>query len=150
MVNTTKPNINDFNVRSKRRLFAFALATLLMASIMTTIALSSIRNAYAANDNWYVGKGAQPNSYYTYKVQNQDTDNGQPFTMNIYFKEFNSTGHYWIAPVYVITQGQVFNGTFHLSDLDLSVLGTSEIPANMSKYASAYTNSIHWLASFVP
>jgi|SRR5215212_923428 len=144
-------NIIEFNVVSRRRrLFAFALATVLIVSIMTTIAMSSKRNAYAANDNWYVGKGAQPNSYYTYKIQNGDTDNGQPFTMNIYFKQFNSTGHYWIAPAYVVTQGQVFNGTFHLSDLDLSVLGTSKIPDNMSKYSAAYTNSIHWLASFVP
>ena len=51
-----------------------------------------LRNAYAANDNWYLGKGAQPNSYYTYKIQNADTDQGQPFTMNICFKQFNSTG----------------------------------------------------------
>src|SRR6187200_2684632 len=142
-------NIIEFNVVSRRRLFAFALATVLMVSIMTTAAMSSIRNAYAANDNWYVGKGAQPNTYYTYKIQNGDTDNGQPFTMNIYFKQFNSTGGYWIAPAYVVSQGQVFNGTFHLSDLDLSVLGTSKIPDNMSEYASAYSTSLHWLASFV-
>jgi hypothetical protein len=143
-------NIIEFNVVGRRRLFAFALATVLTVSIMTTATMSSIRNAYAANDNWYVGKGAQPNTYYTYKIQNGDTDNGQPFTMNIYFKQFNSTGGYWIAPAYVVSQGQVFNGTFHLSDLDLSVLGTSKIPDNMSKYASAYSNSVHWLASFVP
>ena len=135
---------------NKRRLFTFALATLLIISVITTVAASSIRNAYAQGNNWYLGKGAQPNSYYTYKIQNADTDQGQPFTMTIYFKQYNSTGRYWIAPAYVVTQGQVFNGTFHLSDLDLSVLGTSKIPANMSKYASAYTNSIHWLASFVP
>jgi hypothetical protein len=134
--------------------FNFILWVLLIVGALTTIAVSGensiLRNAYAANDNWYVGKGAQPNTYYTYKIQNGDTDNGQPFTMNVYFKQFNSTGYYWIAPTYVVTQGQVFNGTFHLSDLDLSVLGTSKIPDNMTKYASAYTNSIHWLASFVP
>ena len=67
-------NIIEFNVVSRtRRLFAFALATVLIVSIMTTIAMSSIRNAYGANDNWYVGKGAQPNTYYTYKIQNGDT-----------------------------------------------------------------------------
>jgi hypothetical protein len=151
MVNAKKSNIDNIHVTGRRRLFAFALATLLMTSIITSIALGSIRNAHAqGGNNWYVGKGAQPNSYYTYKIQNGDTDNGQPFTMNIYFKQYNSTGHYWIAPAYVVTQGQVFNGTFHLSDLDLSVLGTSKIPDNMTKYASAYSNSIHWLASFVP
>ena len=136
--------------------FNFILWVLIIIAVLTTLTVSSsnennmLRNAYAANDNWYVGKGAQPNSYYTYKIQNGDTDQGQPFTMTIYFKEFNSTGHYWVAPAYVVTQGQVFNGTFHLSDLDLSVLGTSNIPANMTKYASGYSNSIHWLASFVP
>jgi hypothetical protein len=151
MVNAAKPNIDDIGIMNKKRLFAFALATLLMTSVITTVALSSVNNAYAqGGNNWYVGKGAQPNSYYTYKIQNGDTDQGQPFTMTIYFKEFNSTGHYWVAPAYVVTQGQVFNGTFHLSDLDLSVLGTSNIPANMTKYASGYSNSIHWLASFVP
>ena len=93
MVNTTKPNTDDISITNKRRLLAFALATLLMTSIITTIALGSIRNAYAQNgNNWYVGKGAQPNSYYTYKIQNADTDQGQPFTMNICFKQFNSIG----------------------------------------------------------
>jgi hypothetical protein len=44
----------------------------------------------------------------------------------------------------------VFKGTFHLSDLDLSALGSSEIPANMSKYRNAYGSSLQWLAAFVP
>ena len=29
--------------------------------------------AYAQNNNWYVGKGAQENTFYTYNVQHHDT-----------------------------------------------------------------------------
>ena len=135
------------------RLFAFALAAVLITAAITSIANSSggmIRNAYAQNNNWYVGKGVQPNNYYTYKIQT-DVDNGQPFLTTIYFKQFNSTGGYWVAPAYVVnSKGEVINGTLHLSDLDLSVLGTSKIPPAMQPYIAAYTSSIHWLASFVP
>ena len=69
--------------------------------------------------------------------------------MTLYFKQYNSTGQYWIVPTYVVTHGEVFKGILHLSDLDMSVLGTSQIPDNMSKYASAYSTTLHWLASFV-
>ena len=93
MVNATKPTIDDTRIMDKKRLFAFALAALLVTSVVTTSVLSSVKNAYAqGGNNWYLGKGAQPNTYYTYKIQNADTDQGQPFTMNIYFKQFNSTG----------------------------------------------------------
>ena len=71
--------------------------------------------------------------------------------MTIYFKQFNSTGSYWVAPAYVVnSKGEVITGTLHLSDLDLSVLGTSNIPPDMQPYIAAYTSSIHWLAAFVP
>ncbi|MDQ3840903.1 MAG: hypothetical protein M3297_16745 [Thermoproteota archaeon] len=104
------------------------------------------------NDNiWYLGKGVKANSYYTYKIQDHDTNEGQPFTMTLYFKDFNKGENYWIVPVYVVDdQGKVINGTFHLSALDLSVLGTSNIPSEMKPYRSAYTGSLQWLASFVP
>ena len=62
-----------------------------------------IKNAYAQNNNWYVGKGVQPGTYYTYKIQT-DVDNGQPFIMTIYFKQFNSTGGYWVAPHLLLIQ----------------------------------------------
>jgi hypothetical protein len=70
--------------------------------------------------------------------------------MTIYFKEFNDTGHYWVAPVFVNDQGKIINGTFHLSDLDLTALGSSKIPPAMSPYRSAYTSSLEWLSAFVP
>jgi hypothetical protein len=102
------------------------------------------------NDMWYVGKGAKENTYYTYKIQDHDTNQGQPFTMTVFFKDFNETGKYWIAPVFVVDKGRVLNGTFHLSDLDLTALGSSVIPKEMSPYRSAYANTLQWLESFVP
>ena len=102
------------------------------------------------NDMWYLGKGARENTYYTYKIQDHDTNQGQPFTMTVFFKDFNETGKYWIAPVFVVDKGRVLNGTFHLSDLDLTALGSSVIPQEMSPYRSAYANTLQWLESFVP
>jgi hypothetical protein len=110
----------------------------------------SIPSDYNSNV-WYIGKGVKSNSYYTFKIQDHDTNEGQPFTITLYFKDFNKKGNYWIVPVNVVDdQGKVVNGTFHLSTLDLSVLGTSSIPSEMKPYRSAYTDSLQWLASFVP
>ena len=46
--------------------------------------------------------------------------------------------------------GKGISGTFKLSALDLTALGTSSIPKEMSPYRNAYANSLQWLASFVP
>jgi hypothetical protein len=70
--------------------------------------------------------------------------------MTIYLKEFNEEGQYWIAPVFVVDQGKVVNGTFHLSALDMSAVGSSDIPSEMAPYRSGYSRSLQWLASFVP
>jgi hypothetical protein len=154
MANNGKSNILNETNNIRNRLFAYAVVTVLITAAITSIAISSvaiIKNAYAADDNnWYVGKGVQPNTYVTYNITNGDTNNARPFIMTIYFKEFNSAGKYWVAPTFVVDQGEVINGTLHLSDLDLSVLGSSSIPNKMLPYISAYTSSIHWLASFVP
>jgi hypothetical protein len=109
----------------------------------------TIKSVYAAN-NWYLGIGVQPDTYYTYKIQDHDTNQGQPFVMTIYFKQFNTTGGYWIAPTTVVNQGNVYNGTLHLSDLDLTPLGSSKIPPNMRDYVSGYKDSLAWLSAFVP
>lgn len=132
--------------------FTLALAALFAISLLgSSIAISGAISAYAQqSDTWYLGKGAKENTYYTYKIQNADTNQGQPFTMTIYFKDFNETGNYWIAPVFVVDKGNVLNGTFHLSDLDLTALGSSDISAEMSPYRSAYANTLQWLESFVP
>lgn len=119
-------------------------------STILLVAQSNLNNALAqAGDLWYVGDGAKKGMYVTYRIQDQDTNGGRPFDMTIYFKDFNSTGNYWVAPTYVVDQGRVINGTLHLSDLDLTALGSSQIPQEMSKYRSAYSNSLKWLSSFV-
>jgi hypothetical protein len=84
-----------------------------------------------------------------YTISHFDTNNGREFSMMIYFKEQDDKGN-WIAPVYVEDQGKVLNGTFILSPLDLTALGTSQIPPEMGKYRSAYANSLQWLAAYVP
>jgi hypothetical protein len=114
-------------VAKKNRLsFSFALvAVLIITAIMTNITMGSIgiKNAYAADDNnWFLGKGAKPNMYVTYKIYEHDTNEGQPFEMTIWFKQQDKTGN-WIAPVFVVDQGKVISGTFKLSALDLTALG---------------------------
>ena len=125
------------------------LLTILGSSILLFNAIGPSR-AFAQGDNWYVGKGAKPNTYYTYQIQNIDTNQGRPFLMTIYLKEFDDANNYWIAPVYVVDQGKVFNGTLHLSDLDMSALGSSNVSAALVPYRSAYADSLQWLAAFVP
>ena len=105
--------------------------------------------AFAEDNNWYVGKGVTKDMYVKYTLSHFDTNNGREFTMMIYFKEQDDKGN-WIAPVYVEDQGKVLNGTFLLSPLDLTALGTSKIPPEMGKYRSAYANSLQWLAAYVP
>ena len=128
------------------------LSLILILAVLTGNALNYmgfIKNAYAAN-NYYLGNGVQADTYYTYKIQDHDTVQGQPFLMSIYFKQFNSTGKYWIAPTTVVYQGKVYNGTLHLSDLDLTPLGSSKIPPEMRDFVSGYKDSLAWLSAFVP
>jgi hypothetical protein len=70
--------------------------------------------------------------------------------MTIYFKNYNDTGKYWVAPTFVVYNGQVFNGTFHLSDLDMTALGSSNVSSSMAPYRGAYATSLDWLSAFVP
>jgi len=119
-------------------------------STVLLLSQSNLNNALAQkSDLWYVGDGAKKDMYVTYRVQEQDTNSGRPFNITIYFKDFNSTGNYWVAPTFIVDQGRVINGTFHLSDLDLTALGTSKIPQEMNEYRSGYTSSLKWLSSFV-
>ena len=129
----------------------FALTAMLVAPILLlSESTIGIQKAYADN-NWYLGKGAKANTYYTYKIQDHDTKESQPFIMTIYLKQFDNSKGYWIAPVYVTEpNGNVINGTFHLSDLDLTALGSSQISTALRPYKSAYVNTLGWLASFVP
>jgi len=126
------------------------ILTVLLFSTVLIVSQSNLNNALAQEDGrWYVGDGAKKDMFVTYKVQEQDTNAGRPFDMTIYFKEYNETGKYWVAPTFVVDQGRVINGTLNLSDLDLTALGTSQIPPEMTKYRSAYSSSLKWLSSFV-
>jgi hypothetical protein len=147
--------VSSIIIVKKRGSYAksFAAMLLLCAITLGAIMNAQIRpfsNVYAQEDNWYVGKGVKPNMFVTYKIEDHDTNQGQPFTMTIYFKNYNDTGKYWEAPVFVNDQGEIINGTFNLSDLDLTALGSSNIPAALLPYKNAYKNSLQWLAAFVP
>lgn len=143
---------NQHAVKSPYTSLGLAITGVILISLLSlSIHISGGFMADAQqNDMWYVGKGVKENTYYTYKIQDHDTNQGQPFTMTVYFKDYNETGKYWITPVFVVDRGKVLNGTFHLSDLDLTALGSSDIPSEMSPYRSAYANTIQWLESFVP
>jgi hypothetical protein len=140
-----------FEVMSKHQLSIYKpLLAFVIFSIILVFSQSSANKAVAQGNNlWYVGDGAKKGMYLTYRVQDADTNNGRPFDMTIYFKDFNNTGKYWVAPTFVVDEGKVINGTFHLSDLDLTALGSSQIPKEMNEYRSAYTNSLKWLSAFV-
>lgn len=128
-------------------------AIIITFSLIVLIVVSALflpQLVYSQGNTWYVGKGLEPNKYYTYQIREFDTNQGRPFFMTIYFKEFDSANNVWIAPVFVVDQGRVFNGTFHLSGLDLSALGSSQLPPEMQEYRNAYANSLQWLAAFVP
>jgi hypothetical protein len=145
--------MTDSFIKTLRVLRAGVGAYFLAAIVGSNILLLSATApnwAFGQGNNWYVGKGVKPNTYYTYEIQNFDTNEGRPFLMTIYLKHFDKANKYWVAPVYVVDQGKVLNGTLHLSDLDMSALGSSEIPPEMNSYRAAYSNSLQWLASYVP
>ncbi len=126
-----------------------SIITVLISSAVLATTDLLFSNAFAVDNNWYVGEGVTKDMYVKYKMSHFDTNNGREFTMTIYFKDQDDKGN-WISPVFVEDQGKVINGTFLLSPLDLTALGTSEIPPEMTKYRSAYANSLQWLAAFVP
>jgi hypothetical protein len=141
------------NINHRITINSYTKVAVVLSLVVTApfLFVSNINDVHAQSDNnWFVGKGAQENTYYTYKIQHHDVNQGRPFLMTIYLKEFNEEGQYWIAPAFIVDQGKVINGTFHLSALDMSALGSSDIPSEMAPYRSGYSRSMQWLASFVP
>ncbi|MGH9987086.1 MAG: hypothetical protein ACRD8W_24330, partial [Nitrososphaeraceae archaeon] len=137
----------------KNRVSKKTIIIIILSIVLIVVSVSApflLLVVYAQTDAWYVGKGVEPNTYYTYKIRELDTNQGRPFLMTIYFQQFDSDNNVWIAPVFVVDQGRVFNGTFNLSSLDLSALGSSQVPPQMQEYRNAYSSSLQWLASFVP
>jgi len=126
------------------------IALVFVISIAGPLSYNMINRAYASDDTWYVGDGVKQDMYVTYRIQDYDTNNGAPYTMTIYFEKQDQDGD-WIAPVFVVDQGRVLNGTLHLSSLDMSVLGKgTQIPDEMVPYVSGYKDSLQWLSAYVP
>jgi hypothetical protein len=133
---------------SEKKIIAFFLiATLGMTVLQVN---HFMEPASAQSNSWYLGKGVKPNTYFTYEIKSADTNQGQPFLITLYFKEYNSTGKYWVVPTFVVDQGTVHNGTLYLSDLDMTALGSSPIPQDMAEYRGAYATTLDWLAAYVP
>jgi hypothetical protein len=137
------------NRESNLNVVVIFVVFLIFTVVFLALHTQPLTKAFAVDNNWYVGEGVTKDMYVKYRISHFDVNNGREFTMVIYFKGQDDKGN-WIAPVYVEDQGKVLNGTFILSQLDLSALGTSQIPPEMAKYRSAYANSLQWLAAYVP
>ena len=84
------------------------IGALLISSAIYIATNFKVKNAYAADNNWYVGEGAKKGMYVKYNLRELDTNNGRPFDMTIYFKEKDDKGN-WIAPVFVVDEGRVIS-----------------------------------------
>lgn len=126
------------------RFFAYALMTLLVASVL---AMSfDARSAFAADGNWYPGEGVKPDMYFKYRIQEHDTNDNRAFEMTLYFKE--QVDGDWNVPAFVVDQGRVINGTLKLAANMQALSGGASIPQEMYTYISAYHGSLHYLDAF--
>jgi hypothetical protein len=113
--------------------------------------LASANFAHAqGNDTWYVGEGTLQDTYVTYEIAEYQTNNRIPYTMTIYFQEFDEEDNVWIAPTYVVSQGRVMEGTLRLAGSNLFPLGGSEVPDDMDQYVSGYASSLIFLEAYAP
>lgn len=129
------------------RFLASALVASLLACAAATVALSSA--AYAQQDDlWYPGEGIKQDTYFTYRIQEFDTNDEQPYEMTLYFQEQDQDGD-WMVPAFVVDDdGSVISGTMKLSDSMASLAGGDDVPQNMIDYISGYSGSLHWVDSF--
>lgn len=129
------------------RFLAFALVASLLAFGASAVALSS--SAYAQEDDlWYPGEGIKQDTYFTYKIQELDTNDEQPFEMTLYFQEQEQDGD-WTVPTFVVDDdGKVIQGTMKLSDSMGYLAGSSNVPPEMNDYIGGYSGSLHWVDSF--
>ena len=164
---TSRTTSLNFNLSGTLRLSFSLMAAFIIISSIPGIALTLhtntysinhdgnnvswtlLKQAYAQDDTWYLGKNVKKDMFVTYTIQQMDTNDGRPFEMTIYFKDQDSNGN-WIAPAFVVDRGQVFNGTLKLSSISLSPLGGqgSNVPSDMSTYVNAYGNSLTWLDAY--
>ena len=75
--------------------------------------------------------GYKVNNVYILTFEADINEYNKPFFITIYFKKFNSTCNYWVAPATVVFRGKVYNGTLQLSDLDLTPLGHCGVDKNI-------------------
>lgn len=111
----------------------------------SSAALSS--RAFAqADDLWYPGEGVKQDMYMTYRIQEIDTADGDPFIMTMWFKEQQNED--WIVPTYVEFEGRVITGTMKLADNMQYLAGAYPVPAEMNDFIGGYQSSLHWLDAF--
>lgn len=88
---------------------------LICAIALFGISISQQAFAQSSGDDlWYYGKGIKPDTYLKYKIQDTNVNNGNPYEMIIYFDHYDNNTGYWVAPIFVITNGTVLNDTFHI------------------------------------
>ena len=124
---------------------AFALVASLLV-LGAFAAFPSIKRAFAADDLWYPGEGVKKDMYLTYRIQELDTAEGDPFIMTMWFND-TQNGE-WIVPTYVEFEGRVIFGTMKLSDTMAYLAGASQVPAEMNDFIGGYQSSLHWLDAF--
>lgn len=122
------------------------MVALLLAFGASAPALVGSANAQQSNV-WYPGQGVQQDMYVKYRIQELDTNDGQPFEMTLYFQEQQDGD--WIVPVFVVDDdGRVIEGTIKLSESMAYLAGGSDVPPEMNDYIGGYSGSLHWLDSF--
>jgi hypothetical protein len=119
-----------------------AMAFVLVFGILAVILGAG--NAYAQTATWYVGEGTLPDTFVTYRIKEIDTNDSVPYEMTIYFQE--NDGRAWIAPTFVVTQGNVYEGTLRLSDNNLVALGI--VSSEMAPFVSGYHNTLTILEAY--
>lgn len=98
------------------------------------------------NDLWYLGKGAKQNMYVKYNIQDNYVNNGNPYEMTIYFKEYDSNRQYWNATISVVYNGKIITDDFHLANDDLHILSDSKVSDEMKPYKESYSRTLDSLA----
>jgi hypothetical protein len=129
------------------RFFASALISTMLVLSVGMLAVGT--KAYAqSSDLWYPGEGVKQDMFVTYRIQEVDTNDLEPFVMTLYFQEQDGDRD-WIVPTFVIDEsGDVINGTFKLSEGMTFLSGGSTVPAEMNDFVGGYSGSLHWLDSF--
>lgn len=128
------------------RFFASAFVAMLLVIGVSSLAVGGTAQAQG-DDLWYPGEGVKEDMFVSYRIQEIDTNDGQPFELTLYFQEQDEDGD-WIVPAFVVVQGEVINGTWKLSDSMTYLSGGSTVPPEMNDFVNGYSGSIHWIDSF--